>query len=541
MRRAALVAALVAGVLVPVWPRAEAAPGCDWPTYGHDAGRSFAALPGCSVLRPANAPTLIPKWVFRTSTPVTASPAVVAGVVYVGDWGGTFYALDAASGAPRWTFQIDDTNNSAFGRIVSSAAVTSVGDRQVVLFGGGATLYALDAASGTKLAALCLDPRDIGDLRCRSPRGDVEVESSPAIVTVAGEQHVLVGLDVHNDQNIGRTGIVHAALRPTPTGVDLVPLWKFDPEAADVYTGPDLLTRGSGTGSGCASVWSSPAVDVERNLVAFGTGSCSVDDVLTGERMWAIDLDDGELVWQYGPPRTSTRLDDDFGASPNMLPGGLVGEGGKDGSYYALRARPAHPGPGPGPGLGPELVWATQVGEAGHLSTDFAIGGIIGTPATGVVDGVPAIFVTTAISTPIANPVDDNPSLDTTLLADPQRLLSLTALRASDGAILWRSPLARASYGAPSFANGVVLVPSTFTFSLQAFDANTGLLLAVRPLGGAPSSSPVALGDSVYIGTGTSETDLEFKAFGADAVSALTGISSPLAPLSGVYAFRIPA
>jgi hypothetical protein len=238
-------------------------------------------------------------------------------------------------------------------------------------------------------------------------------------------------------------------------------------------------------------------------------------------------------VWQYGPPRTSTRFDDDFGASPNLLPGGLVGEGGKDGWYYALRARPAGPGP--------ELAWSTHVGEPGHLSTDFAIGGVIGTPATGVVRGQPAIFVTTAIPTPIERPLDDNPTIDTTLLAEPQRLLSLTALRASDGEILWRTPLAVPSYGAPSFVNGVVLVPSTFSFSLQAFDANTGLLVAARPLAGAPSSSPVAFGDSVYIGAGTSETDLEFKAFGADAVSALTGISSPLAPLSGVYAFRIPA
>lgn len=518
MRRGLLVAALVASAVVAAPPGAEAAPECDWPTYGHDVGRSFAATPGCSTLNPTNAATLIPKWLFRTSTPVSASPAVVGGIVYVGDWGGTFYALDAASGAQRWAFHIDDTNTSAFGRIVSSAAVASVGGRQVVLFGGGATLYALDALTGAKLAALCLDPRDIGDQRCHAPEDDVEVESSPAIVTVAGEQRVLIGLDVHNGPNIGRTGLVQAALRPTAAGVDLVPIWKFDPEAGAAYTGPDLLTRGSGTGSGCASVWSSPAVDVGRNLVVFGTGSCPVDGVTVGEHIWALGLDDGQLVWAYGPPRTSTRLDDDFGASPNMLPGGLVGEGGKDGWYYALRARPA--------GAGPELVWATQVSQPGHLTTDFAVGGMIGTPATGAVGGVPAIFVASAIPTPLDRPLDDNPSIDTTLLADPQRLMSLTALRASDGAILWRNVLARPSYGAPSFVNGVVLVPSTFTFSLQAFDANTGVLLATRPLAGPPSSSPVALGDSVYLGTGTSQT---------------SGASDPLAPLSGVYAFRIPS
>jgi len=539
IRRALLAAVLTAGALAPAtWHAgADGTGACDWPMYGRTPGRSFAAEPGCSTLSPLNAATLLPKWMFHTSDPVTASPAVVGDTVYVGDWGGQFYALSINSSlaaTPKWSFQVDDTNRSAFGRIVSSAAATTVGDRQVVIFGGGATVYVLDAATGSKLAALCLDPRDIGDARCHSPQGDVEVESSPAVVTIAGEQRVIVGLDVHNGENIGRTGVVQAALRPTAEGVDLVPIWKFDPEAADVYNESDMLTRGSGTGSGCASVWSSPAVDPDQNLVVFGTGSCSVDGVTTGEHIWAIDLDDGKLVWSYGPPRSSTRFDDDFGASPNFLPGGLVGEASKDGWYYALRARPSDPA------AGPELVWSTHVGEAGHVSIDFAIGGAIGTPATGVVNGDPAIFVTIAISTPLDRPLDDNPSLDSTLAEDPARLLSLAALRASDGMILWRSPLARASYGAPSFVNGVVLVPTTFAFSMQAFDANTGLLLSSRLLGGAPSSSPVAMGDSVYIGAGTSETDLEYKAFGAEAVTALTGMSSPLAPLSGVYAFQLP-
>ena len=92
------------------------------------------------------------------------------GTVYVGDWGGTFYALPADAGpgpiAPRWTFTVDDTNAVAFGRIVSSAAVTTVGPRKVVLFGGGATLYALDAATG----AWSRVPRPAADpaVRCRS-------------------------------------------------------------------------------------------------------------------------------------------------------------------------------------------------------------------------------------------------------------------------------------------------------------------------------------------------------------------------------------
>jgi outer membrane protein assembly factor BamB len=109
----------------------------------------------------------------------------------------------------------------------------------------------------------------------------------------------------------------------------------------------------------------------------------------------------------------------------------------------------------------------------------------------------------------------------------------------SDGALLWRSPLARASYGAPTYANGVVLVPATFDFALEAYDAATGVLLATFPLAGAPSSAPAIVGDHVFVGAGTRTTDAEFKAFGGGALDPLVG-PSPLSPASGVYAFRLP-
>ncbi|MDQ1486417.1 MAG: hypothetical protein QOJ62_2110, partial [Actinomycetota bacterium] len=108
------------------------------------------------------------------------------------------------------------------------------------------------------------------------------------------------------------------------------------------------------------------------------------------------------------------------------------------------------------------------------------------------------------------------------VLDDPGRMFSLHAIRARDGAILWRGPVSRQAYGAPSYVNGVVLVPSTFDSQIDAIDANTGLPLAARPLPGPPSSAPTPYGDSVYGGVGTS-----------------TGEGSPLAPLSGVYAFRV--
>ena len=44
------------------------------------------------------------KWAFATGASVSATVAVVDGVVYAGSWDGTLYALDAATGEKRWSF-----------------------------------------------------------------------------------------------------------------------------------------------------------------------------------------------------------------------------------------------------------------------------------------------------------------------------------------------------------------------------------------------------------------------------------------------------
>jgi outer membrane protein assembly factor BamB len=194
----------IAAIASPAAQARRAPTRCDWPMFGHDAARSFETPAACSSVTTTSAPTLHPKWLVHTTDAVSASPSIVDGHVFVGDWSGTFYSLDAATGAVDWTYAIDDTSSVGFGRIVSSAAYTEIGSHKVVLFGGGATLYALDASSGALLASQCLDPRSDVD-RCHTPGDEVEIESSPAIVRARnGATSVFVGMDVHNGSNVGR-------------------------------------------------------------------------------------------------------------------------------------------------------------------------------------------------------------------------------------------------------------------------------------------------------------------------------------------------
>jgi len=566
-RRPLALLAVLATAMVIIPARAkphDAAASCDWTRYGRTNTQTFSQTSSCTSLNTANAALMIPKWYMHAPESMSASTTVSDGIVYAGDWGGNFYAVDAATGKTLWTFKVDDNHQIGFGKIVSTAAVDTVripgvGPVKVVLFGGGGTLYALSpgANGGKLLAKVDVDPRTPDYQAQQTKAGinpEIEIESSPLVAHFADGDHIVVGFDVHNNAHVGRAGILSFTLQqftglrdilvnPVAPAPPVPPYvfnldYKFDPERQVVL---HSLTEGSGTGWGCGDVWSSPALQPtgpNDGILVFGTGNCDhpTESAKAGEvgreGMFAIDARSGDMLWQFHP-RGVQDLDDDFGASPNILDNGTaVGEGGKDGWYYKLNIE-----------TGKE-IWRAHGGESGHVQTGFAVGGFIGTTAVGVANGKPAIFGAIAISTPIANTLDDpsGPKLDTTLLTDPTRLFYLVAINEQSGAILWRSPFALPSYGAVTYANGVVLMADTVTFSLNAYDAGTGVPLAFRPIPGPPSSAPVIVGDSIYVAIGTSETDLEFKAFNHNLENLFAGTigQSPLSPLSGIIAFKLP-
>lgn len=580
--RAARSALLAAGLLAGLPFVATAAPPstgdgvdpCDWSSFGNGPHHTNAVVEGCSEIGPTTVGSLQPRMLYRTRDSVTSSPVVVDGVLYVGGWDGLVYAFDAsatgvgdpslegtpvAAVEPLWTFDTNehDQNSVSFGRIVATPAVADVGGLQVVVVAAGATVFVLDAAGAEDpLAMLCLDPRTDQHAesgRCGGSEPDIEVESSPVLSRDGEDVLITIGLDVHNRADVGRTGIVRLRLTPE---MALTPEWKFDPEGVGdpdglegTYTGPDLLTYRSGTGDGCAGVWGTPAVDVESEVIVFGTASCKKAGALdsadvVGESVFAVDLDGG-FLWRYDPPRPwGTRTDDDFGASAQIFTvedRALVGIGDKQGWYYALDLMSGEP------------VWASHPGQSGHLNEDFAIGGIIGTPAVGAVTVVDpgsgalvetaAVFATTAISTPVGQPLGTGTPdqwLDAGLAEDPGRMFSVHAIDARNGNVLWRSPLTRQSYGHPTYANGVVLVPSTAGFSVQAYEASTGApLWSSTPLNGAPSSGIAALGRRIFLGAGTRQTDAGYKVFESDSpVRELIG-ADPQERLAGIWAFEL--
>ena len=76
------------------------------------AGRASATVRSTTSPGPPPSPTstvgsLRQAWYFPTGDAVTATPTVVDGVAYVGSWDTKFYAVDVATGALRWSYQLD--------------------------------------------------------------------------------------------------------------------------------------------------------------------------------------------------------------------------------------------------------------------------------------------------------------------------------------------------------------------------------------------------------------------------------------------------
>lgn len=491
-------------------------PSCDWPTFGQNTGRTFAAPDKCTSLSRLTAPTLHPKWFVNTSSPVSAQPVVADGTVYVGTGGGTFYAIDATSGTTKWTYSVTDGSTNDYGKIVDSAAVTTVDGKRVAVFGGGATLYVLDASDGNVpnrlLAAVCVDPNQTlnpnPNAPCKSTTNTSEIESSPAVVPFGnGETRVLVGMDYNETKNVGAAGLLEFNLqRGGNGGWNLTPLWKYDPETRKTYTDDPIHFGGATGGHACGDVWSSPSII--GNLAVFGVGNCDFSNINTPpvtESVSAVNVADGSLQWSYQPrdPVSASQLDLDFGATPNVLPNGNIGEGGKDGVYYSFK-----PAQGPAPDLAPKPDWATKIATA----SDY--GGMIGSPAVGKANGSPAIFASTSIPVHTGEP---QVSLQNDVM-NPGQAMGLHAIDATTGKKLWDAP-ATPVFGAASYAGGVVIVPDTVSFSAQAYDADTGALLWSFPTGAPPASPASVVGNSVYMGTGVD--------FGA-----------PLSSLGGIWGFQ---
>ncbi|MDX1385352.1 MAG: PQQ-binding-like beta-propeller repeat protein, partial [Thermoanaerobaculia bacterium] len=465
-------------------------------------------------------------------------------VAYFQSWNRTIYAVRMIDGSEVWHFDADAQPGAAFEN-AASGHVERVDDRDVLFMPAGETLYALDAATGQEIWRFvagtgCVDANGDPPGLCAFDGERNQVESSP----IVANGNVVFGMDI-NDVVGGKGGVYGVDAREgtlawyydpestatcTPNAGDAVRQFDGYHSAAELGLPPDFFTTRAGcdfprNGNGCGNVWSSFAYDPDLELLFSASSNCDTpldpstcanpNDPSTcdpfpmppgDEAIFALDASSGELAWVWRP-RAFDNDDLAFGAVPNLFeievevpqggpltPVGVVGVGGKDGTYYVLDRSGVNQTTGvawdddPASHLPADLpYWTTQVVGGGD------IGGII---ATAAVDAdAERIFFSTA-------PGESGPNAP----PGPPQAPTIHALDMHTGDVVWQDVQGIiSSFGPTSAIPGVAFFGSVPFALLRYWETlgDSGTKLGQIDFNNfALASGPAVIDGTVLIGEG---------------------------------------
>jgi polyvinyl alcohol dehydrogenase (cytochrome) len=275
----------------------------NYPAYlGGPAHASY--VPSATTVTVANASGAHSIWTWTPSGTLNASPAVNAGVVYIGSENGDFYAINATTGAIKWTKSLKISDCSKAG-IVSSATVAKdpvTGTLTVYVGAADHYLYALNAATGATVWRTLVGSTKPAYYNWASPtvaNGDIYY----GIATDCDEagNDGLVSLNQHTGKQVGK---YYTSGSPTVEGASVYTAAAVAPDGS-VY-----ITTGDDNGT--------PGTDATA-IVKLAGGTLA--------RLGAY-----QIPGLYGK-------NSDFNASPTLFMMGttpMVGACNKDGVFYAL-------------------------------------------------------------------------------------------------------------------------------------------------------------------------------------------------------------
>ena len=295
-----------------VAPQSAAAAGEDWHYNGGPNGDHYATL---AQIDPANVGRLKEVWRFDLEDGgIQAQPLVIDGTLYGPTPSGKLVALNAATGALKWTFD----SGLAGGQPIRGLTSHGSGRELRLLFATQNQLIALDPATGKPITSFGREGRvDVNEnLRGSSDKNAMFV-TTPG--TVFEDLYIFSGRvsestpaspgDIRAiDVNTGEfRWVFHTIPHPGETGVET---WPKDAH----------LTQGGANG------WAGSALDVERGIIYFTTGSAA-DDFYGAERLGsnrfansliALDARTGKRLWDFQAVRHDI-WDMDFNSAPVLL------------------------------------------------------------------------------------------------------------------------------------------------------------------------------------------------------------------------------
>jgi polyvinyl alcohol dehydrogenase (cytochrome) len=451
------------------WTRVES---CDtvpptptgWRTVGYDLGSSRAVLTE-DTISPENINTLGRAWQTGNIEGFSGTPIVVEGTVYVGDWSGRVRALDAITGQERWAVEVGGESGPAPGGGSQITGSVAVDDTRVYVGTWDARLIALNRQNGTKLWEKDIDTHDLAVFY-----GSPVVVNGKVIVPVASDEW----WEAENYNFRGSVAAFDAA-----TGNELWRYWtSCGPENAGRNNCPAGAAEGPGVG-----VWAYPVVDLQRNLVYFGTGnqyerptsgrsdSLIALDINTGQERWVRQFTAGD--WWNLP--ALSRGDPELGPDADAMVASLfnvgttpaAGVGDKGGTYHAVNRETG------------QVLWSTKLTNGSIQGGVMASATVVPGDRVGLDRDV--IYVTSNRSGQGAD---------------------LVVLDSTNGSILWRTDVGGSVVSPPTWANGLIYIADN-TGRISAYHSTDLLRRVWSWKTPAPAASGIAVVDGmVYAGWG---------------------------------------
>ena len=246
--------------------------------WGHDTNRSTPVSQGGIPKDQVEGLTLKWSFTYPGALRTRSQPSVGWDTLFTGSQDGTVYAFDLNTGCVKWTFQAAAEVRT--GIVLTPGGMAFFGD---IL----AKVYALNAKTGELVWQEKADDHPSATLtgtpayhegRLYVPVSSLEVvpaaDPGYACCTFRGS---ILALQANSGEEIWRHYTIPSA--PKEIGRTSAGTAKFAPSGAPV--------------------WSSPTIDVRRNLLYVGTGenySSPADE--HSDAILAIDLDTGERAWQ---------------------------------------------------------------------------------------------------------------------------------------------------------------------------------------------------------------------------------------------------
>ena len=322
---------------------AASAADSDWNVYlGDKASSHYSTL---KQITPENVATLAPAWSYHSGgadaenrSQIQCNPLVIDGVLYGTSPDFKLFAVDAATGEQRWSF---DPAADGFGKAgVNRGLVHWAADGESrILYANDHFLHAVDARTGKRIPSFGKGGTiDLKEGLGRDAGGLYLTANTPGVIF---KDLLIMGMRLGEGPAPAAPGPVRAF--NVRTG-ELV--WRFNTIPQPGEPGYETWPPNAYKTTGGVNVWTGFALDEARGLVFCPTGSAAFD-FWGGDRIGknlyancliALDANTGKHVWHFQFVHHDM-WDRDLPAPPNLI---TVKQGGKSIDAVAQVTKSGH-------------------------------------------------------------------------------------------------------------------------------------------------------------------------------------------------------